>query len=44
MKQLEWLLKKRIFATQADIPSSLTRGQATQLLDAAFAKKARRIG
>lgn len=43
-KQLEWLLKKRIFASQAEIPSTLTRGQATQLLDAAFARKARRIG
>ena len=43
-KQVEWLLKKRIFASPDVIPTSLTRGQATQLLDAAFTGKKRRIG
>jgi superfamily II DNA or RNA helicase len=40
-KQVEWLLKKRVFASADAIPNSLTRGQATTLLDAAFAKKKR---
>ena len=43
-KQREWLLKKRIFPRHEDIPTTLTRGQATQLLDAAFAGKRRALG
>jgi superfamily II DNA or RNA helicase len=42
-KQVEWLLKKRVFASRESIPDSLTRGQATTLLDAAFAKRGPRI-
>lgn len=41
-KQVEWLVKKRVFASLDEVPSSLTKGQATQLLDAAFAKRSRR--
>lgn len=40
-KQVEWLLKKGVFASASDVPASLTKGQATQLLDAAFAKRGR---
>jgi hypothetical protein len=41
-KQFEWLLKKGIFLNRSDIPATLTKGQASQLLDDAFAKRGRR--
>ena len=41
-KQIEWLLKKRVFQNRAEVPASLTKGQASQLLDDAFAKRGRR--
>jgi len=41
-KQIDWLLKKRVFPSRADIPPNLTKGMASQLLDDAFAKKGRR--
>jgi hypothetical protein len=41
-KQIEWLLKKKIYSTRADVPAHLTKGQASQMLDDAFAKRGRR--
>jgi superfamily II DNA or RNA helicase len=41
-KQREWLVNKGVFASDAAIPTGLTKGEATSLLDAAFAKRGRR--
>ena len=41
-KQIEWLLKKGVFPSRTEVPASLTKGQASQLLDEAFAKRGRR--
>jgi superfamily II DNA or RNA helicase len=40
-KQREWLVKQGVFASDAAIPTGLTKGEATLLLDAAFARKKR---
>ena len=41
-KQIEWLLKKGVFPSRTEVPASLTKGQASQLLDETFAKRGRR--
>ena len=38
-KQIEWLVKKGVFLSEAAIPPSLTKGQASQMLDKAFARR-----
>ena len=40
-KQIDWLLKKGVFPSRAEVPPTLTKGQASQLLDEAFAKRGR---
>lgn len=37
-QQIHWLLKKKVFASRDDIPESMTKGQASVLLDKAFGK------
>jgi superfamily II DNA or RNA helicase len=37
--QLAWLLKKHVFSNAGEIPEGLTKGQASQLLDAAFKRR-----
>jgi superfamily II DNA or RNA helicase len=41
-KQIGWLIKKGVFASRNEIPDTMTKGQASQLLDEAFAKGGRR--
>ena len=41
-KQREWLVKQGVFASESAIPTGLTKGEATSLLDAAFARRSRR--
>jgi ATP-dependent helicase IRC3 len=40
-KQIEWLLKKRVFQSADEIPKTMTKGDATALLDAVFNKNRR---
>lgn len=37
-KQIQWLLKKKVFASRDEIPETLTKGQASTLLDKAFGR------
>ena len=41
-KQVAMLVRKKVFPSPAEVPASLTKGQASQLLDAAFAIKGKR--